>query len=260
MVQSDIDGLIRRQKSGCTLEQMFYRNSEIHQLEFQRVLSPQWLYVEHESELPNPGDFLTYEIGEESIIIVRGSDRQLHAFFNVCRHRGSRICLKKSGNTRRFVCPYHAWAYDLEGNLLSARHMADDFDQSQHGLHRCQVEVLEGLVFISLASQGNAEFSQIRHNLLPYLKPHGLTQTKIVHREVYPTHANWKLVVENFRECYHCMSAHPEYTQVNDYVRAGEERTVRGSRQEQGSQIWYGTFSIAQSASSGLAASHTRRL
>ena len=97
MVQSDIDGLIRRQKSGCTLEQMFYRNSDIYQLEFQRVLSPQWLYVEHESELPNPGDFLTYEIGEESIIIVRGSDRQLHAFFNVCRHRGARICLKKSG-------------------------------------------------------------------------------------------------------------------------------------------------------------------
>jgi len=79
--RSDIDGLIRRQKSGCTLEQVFYRSSEIHQLEFQRVLSPQWLYVDHESELPEPGDFLTYEIGEESIIIVRGSDRQLRAFF-----------------------------------------------------------------------------------------------------------------------------------------------------------------------------------
>ena len=71
MVQSDIDGLIRRQKSGCTLELMFYRNSEIHQLEFQRVLSPQWLYVDHESELPEPGDFLTYEIGEESIIYAK---------------------------------------------------------------------------------------------------------------------------------------------------------------------------------------------
>ena len=248
MVQSDIDGLIRRQKSGCTLEQIFYRNSEIHQLEFQRVLSPQWLYVEHESELPNPGDFLTYEIGEESIIIVRGSDRQLHAFFNVCRHRGSRICLKKSGNTRRFVCPYHAWAYDLEGNLLSARHMADDFDQSQHGLHRCQVEVLEGLVFISLASQGNAEFSQIRHNLLPYLKPHGLTQTKIVHREVYPTHANWKLVVENFRECYHCMSAHPEYTQVNDYVRAGE----RGSEAYQAMNEQFEEVARSKGRKSGM--------
>ncbi|MEE3292891.1 MAG: Rieske (2Fe-2S) protein, partial [Pseudomonadota bacterium] len=149
MVQSDIDGLIRSQKSGCTLEQVSYRSSQIHQLEFQRVLSPQWLYVDHESELLEPGDFLTYEIGEESIIIVRGSDRQLRAFYNVCRHRGSQICLEKSGNTRRFICPYHAWAYDLEGNLLSARHMADDFEQSQHGLHHCQVEVLEGLIFIS---------------------------------------------------------------------------------------------------------------
>ena len=102
--------------------------------------------------------FLTYEIGEESIIVVRGFDQQLRAFFNVCRHRGSQICLKKNGNIRRFVCPYHAWAYDLDGKLISARHMADDFDHSQHGLHRCQVEVLEGLIFISLASQGNAEF------------------------------------------------------------------------------------------------------
>ena len=100
--------------------------------------------------------------------------------------------------------------------------MSDSFEGSQHALHRCQVEVLEGLVFISLASQGNAEFDQIRRNLLPYLKPHDLPQTKVVHREIYPTHANWKLVVENFRECYHCMPAHPEYTQVNDYVRAGE--------------------------------------
>ena len=105
MFQSDIDGLIRRQQSGWTLEQAFYRSPEIYQLEFQQVLSPQWLYVEHESELPEPGDFLTYEIGEESIIIVRGFDQQLRAFFNVCRHRGSQICLKKNGNIPRIDRP-----------------------------------------------------------------------------------------------------------------------------------------------------------
>ena len=247
-VQLDLDRLIRRQISGYTLEQVFYRSSVIHQLEFERVLSPQWLYVDHESELREPGDFLTYEIGDESIIIVRGLDYQLRAFFNVCRHRGSQICLEKSGNTRRFVCPYHAWAYDLEGNLLSARHMSDDFEESRHALHRCQVEVVEGLVFISLASQGNAEFDQIRHNLLPYLKPHGLPQTKVVHREFYPTHANWKLVVENFRECYHCLPAHPEYTQVNDYVRAGE----RGSESFQAMNKRFKEATIRKGRKSGM--------
>ena len=127
--------------------------------------------------------------------------------------------------------------------MISARHMADDFEQSQHGLHRCQVEVLEGLVFISLASRDNAEFNQIRRNLLPYLKPHDLAQTKVVHREVYPTHANWKLVVENIRECYHCLPSHPQYTQVNDYVRAGERgsKPIRqcpnGSRKSRGVRV-----------------------
>ena len=219
---SDIDKLIERQQPGRTLDQVFYRSPEIYRLEFRRVLSLQWLYVAHESELPESGDFVTYDIAEDSIIIVRGLDRQVRAFFNVCRHRGSQICLKKSGNTRRFVCPYHAWGYDLDGKLVSARHMPSDFDYADYGMHCCQIEVMEGLIFISLASGGSAEFSQIRDNLLPYLKPHDLARTKVVHQEIYPTYANWKLVVENFRECYHCLPSHPQYTQVNGYVRAAE--------------------------------------
>ena len=88
-LESDIDKLIERQQPGRTLEQVFYQSPEIYQLEFQRVLSPQWLYVAHESELPESGDFITYDIAEDSIIIVRGLDGELRAFFNVCRHRGS---------------------------------------------------------------------------------------------------------------------------------------------------------------------------
>ena len=180
-LESDIDKLIKGQQPGRTLEQVFYRSPEIYQLEFRRVLSPQWLYVAHESDLPESGDFVTYDIAEDSIIVVRGLDGQLRAFFNVCRHRGSQICLEKSGNTRRFVCPYHAWGYDLDGKLVSARHMPSDFQYADYGMHCCQIEVLEGLIFISLASKSSAEFSQIRDNLLPYLKPHDLARTKVVH-------------------------------------------------------------------------------
>ena len=180
--QSDIDKLIERQQPGQTLEQVFYRSLEIYQLEFRKVLSPQWLYVAHESELPACGDFVTYDIAEDSIIVVRG----------------------------------------LDGELVSARHMPSDFQYADYGLHCCQIEVLEGLIFICLDSKDSAEFSQIRDNLLPYLKPHDLARTKVVHQKIYPTYANWKLVVENFRECYHCLPSHPQYTQVNEYVRAAE--------------------------------------
>ena len=99
-LESDIDQLVERQEPGRTLEQVFYRSPEIYELEFRRVLSPQWLYVAHESELPEFGDFVAYDIAEDSIIVVRGLDGEVRAFFNVCRHRGSQICLEKSGNTR----------------------------------------------------------------------------------------------------------------------------------------------------------------
>ena len=217
-----IDALIDRQRPGFSLEQPFYTSADIYRLDMDKVISRQWQYVDHVSRVPNPGDYLTYEIAEESIIIVRGQDGELHAHFNVCRHRGSRVCLDKSGHTKRLVCPYHAWAYALDGKLESARQMPDDFDASQYALPSCRLAVFDGLIFINLGGDDAADFSYIAENLSPFLSPHSLERTKVVHEETYPTYANWKLAVENFRECYHCAPAHPEYTQVNAYVRAGE--------------------------------------
>ena len=204
----EIESLIARQEVGYTLEQPFYTSPEIYKLDIDRVVSRQWQYVDHVSQLPNPGDYLVYEIDEESIIIIRGADRELRAHFNVCRHRGSRICLEPSGNVKRLVCPYHAWAYDLEGRLTAARQMPADFDPGQFSLHSCRLAVLEGLMFINLQEENAADFDRIAENVMPFLKPHGLARTKVVHREVYPTHANWKLAVENFRECYHTARPH----------------------------------------------------
>ena len=166
-----------------------------------------------------PGDYISYEIADESIIIVQGDDNKLRAFFNVCRHRGSRICLDKCGTVKRLVCPYHAWAYDLEGILVSARNMPDDFDSSKYGLHHCQVEILDGLIFICLANENTQDFEEIKHALLPYLKPYQLQRTKVAHSKTYTVHANWKLAIENYIECYHCAHLHPEFTQVaNSHV------------------------------------------
>ena len=219
-----VDELIARQKPGFTLEQPFYRDPDIFGRDMARVVAKAWLYVAHVSELPERGDFLLYRIGEESIILVRGLDREIRAFFNVCRHRGSHICLEEQGNVRRsLTCPYHAWVYDLEGRLIRARGMGEDFDRSAFGLHPCRARVAHGLIFICLAEPDDpevADFDGIANDLDTCAALHRIADTRVAHRETYPTRANWKLVIDNFRECYHCAPAHPEYTMVNAYVKA----------------------------------------
>ncbi len=218
-----VDDLIARQRSGFTLEQPFYRDPGIFRRDMEKVVSRSWLYVAHESEIPSRGDYLVYRIGEESIILIRGRDQTVRAFFNVCRHRGSHICLDERGNAGKLVCPYHAWTYGLDGRLIAARSMAKGFNKADYPLHGCSVRVAHGLIFICLAGADDphvADFGGIADLLDTYTWLHHLKDTKVVHREVYPTHANWKLVVDNFRECYHCSPAHPEYTMVNAYVKA----------------------------------------
>ena len=220
---STVDELIARQRSGFTLEQPFYRDPEIFRRDMDRVVSKSWLYVAHECEIPSRGDYMLYRIGEESIILVRGRDGRIRAFFNVCRHRGSRICLEESGNVSRLMCPYHAWTYDLDGRLIAARCMDEDFNKADYPLHACSVRVSHGLVFICLAGADHpdvADFDELAGELDTFAGLHDIANTRLVHREVYPTYANWKLVVDNFRECYHCSPAHPEYTMVNAYVKA----------------------------------------
>ena len=225
-----VEELIARQKPGFTLEQPFYRDAGIFRRDMAKIVSRLWLYVAHVSEIPERGDFLLYRIGEESIVVVRGRDGEIRAFFNVCRHRGSRICLEEKGNVRTLTCPYHAWVYDLEGRLIGARGMPDDFDGSEYPLHACRARVAHGLVFVCLARPDDpdvADFAGIATDLDAFAGRHRLAETRIAHREVYPTHANWKLVVDNFLECYHCAPAHPEYTMVNAFVKA-QDRGLDG--------------------------------
>lgn len=219
----NLSTLIDRQKPGFALEQPFYTDPRLFELDLERIVGRQWLFVDHVSRIPAAGDYLLYEVAGESIIVVRDADGAIHAHYNVCRHRGSRVCLEARGNVRRFVCPYHAWAYDLTGKLVAARQMPEGFDPARYRLAQCHVKVFEGLIYINLSEGEPPEFDRVTEHLGPFLKPHGLTRAKLAHQEVYPTYANWKLVVENFRECYHCASAHPEYTDVNAYVRAYDD-------------------------------------
>ena len=128
---TSIESLIANQKPGRALDQRFYTDPEIYHLELNRIVTRNWILAGHTSQIPNVGDYLTFKLANESAIIVRSSDGNIKAFANVCRHRGSLICLENHGNKRKFQCPYHGWTYDLNGKLIAAHSMAMEFNKEK---------------------------------------------------------------------------------------------------------------------------------
>lgn len=201
---------------GRSLPRSYYCDPEVFEQDMRMLGATQWLLVDHASRIPHAGDFFLYDLGDENFIFVRDKSMQIRGFFNVCRHRGSRVCLEREGHARSFICPYHAWNYDLDGRLRAAAAMPDGFDKSQHGLRPVHVGVLDGFIFINLAEAAPQSFDAFAERFRPFLLPHGFEDGKVAVRVNYPTDANWKLVVENFKECYHCKPAHPTYCSVHD--------------------------------------------
>jgi Rieske 2Fe-2S family protein len=149
------------------------------------------------------------QIGTYPVVVVRDREGKIRAFHNSCRHRGSRVCTTAKGTSARLVCPYHQWTYDLDGKLLFARQMADDFDPSAHSLKPVACESVAGYIFICLADEP-ADFQPFRTLMEPYFAPHKLSEAKVAYESTIIEKGNWKLVWENNRECYHCAGNHPE--------------------------------------------------
>jgi Rieske 2Fe-2S family protein len=168
-----------------------------------------WLFVGHDCEVAKPGSFFTVQIGTYPVVVVRDREGKIRAFHNSCRHRGSRVCTTAKGTSARLVCPYHQWTYDLDGKLLFARQMADDFDPSAHSLKPVACESVAGYIFICLADEP-ADFQPFRTLMEPYFAPHKLSEAKVAYESTIIEKGNWKLVWENNRECYHCAGNHPE--------------------------------------------------
>jgi phenylpropionate dioxygenase-like ring-hydroxylating dioxygenase large terminal subunit len=208
-----IESLIHRQRPGWTLEQPFYTDEKIFELEWQTIWSRYWLFAGTTAEIAKPGDFFTYQAHRDSIIIIRGDKGEVFAHYNSCRHRGSLVCLKERGNSPKLMCPYHQWVYNKDGSLFKSRLMPEDFDRASHGLHPVRVEVVSGLIFISLADNP-PDFARVIQDFKPFLDPYKVDKAKVAYRKSYELRTNWKLIAENFRECYHCGIAHPEYCSV----------------------------------------------
>ena len=143
-------------RSGYSLPRGVYHDPEIYEQEVRAIFMKSWLYVGHQSQIPRRGDYFLFEIAGESVILVRADDGQINALLNVCRHRGSRICDAASGHEARLTCRYHGWTYGLDGSLRAASRMPESFDKSRHGLHRVQVKVLAGLIFINFECRWRA--------------------------------------------------------------------------------------------------------
>ncbi|HEX2140516.1 MAG TPA: aromatic ring-hydroxylating dioxygenase subunit alpha [Woeseiaceae bacterium] len=206
--------LIADHEPGRPLEQRFYTDPEIFELEIERIINRNWLLAGHVSQIPEPGDFFVTKSGKESAIVVRGSDGGIKAFANVCRHRGSLVCLEQKGSTRKFECPYHGWMYDIDGNLTAARAMPKDFDKKAHGLHRVSVDVLGGLIFVCFC-ENPPSLDGARRDLAEPFAMFGFEDLKVAAHRSYPIEANWKLAIENYQECYHCATAHPDYARMH---------------------------------------------
>jgi phenylpropionate dioxygenase-like ring-hydroxylating dioxygenase large terminal subunit len=202
--------LLDARKPKHALARPFYTDEDMFQLDMELIYGREWILAGHACEVANPGDYLVVDIGLWSVIVVRDLKGTLRAHHNTCRHRGSRICEASHGHVqRRLVCPYHQWSYELDGQLARTRAMATSFDASQHGLKPAHVADVGGHVFISVA-ETPPDIAPFRQMVQPYLAPLDMANTKVAFESRVVEDGNWKLVMENNRECYHCAVSHPE--------------------------------------------------
>jgi Rieske 2Fe-2S family protein len=204
--------LLARRKVGYALEAPFYTDAEIFRADMKHIFGQHWIYVGVEPDVAEAGDAMVVTIGDSSIIITRDDDEQIMAFHNVCRHRGARMLPEGKTMIGNVVCPYHSWTYGLDGELKFAEHMGEDFDPKCRGLKKVAIRSVGGLLFVCLAKEPPTDIEDMARVMEPYLAPHDIRNTKIAYQADLVEKGNWKLTLENNRECYHCAPNHPELT------------------------------------------------
>ena len=204
-----IEAMFGARRPGHSLPQGLYNDPAAYDFDLHAIFARHWMLAGFEVELPKPGAYITFSVGPWPVVIVRDRSGSLRAFHNSCRHRGSLICPAGPGSAARLVCPYHKWTYELTGELVHAGRMPEDFDLSAHSLKPVKLETLAGVIYVCL-SDDPPDFAPFREAFAPLLEPHDLLNAKVVFESTLVEKANWKLVMENARECYHCPASHPE--------------------------------------------------
>jgi Rieske 2Fe-2S family protein len=248
-IPASVRNLIDQHPRGHSLLGPFYSDPEVYRYDLQTVWRKGWLFAGHSCEIPKAGDYFALNVDADSILIVRNQNGGISAVHNVCRHRGSQICDDDCGHLKKLTCPYHRWTYDLDGTLLAAPGM-QELDKGQLGLKPVALREVEGLIFISLTDDP-VDFESA-HESLSIAKPQGFRRAKVAKAVDYLVKANWKLVWENNRECFHCNANHPQYIKANfDHFNVDDATPqIRDQIKEAVRR------SEAKWASDGLAASH----
>jgi Rieske 2Fe-2S family protein len=230
------------QAGAKTLPQRYFVSSDIFAEELEEVFVREWVLVGHQSQLGQAGDYFIAEVAGESLILARDQRSTIRGFYNVCRHRGSRLLEDQNGNAAAIQCPYHAWTYGLDGRLLGVPHMNDvpGFKKADYSLHPVNLALWEGFIFVNLADASTrlrpATARQAeRGSYMPLDKwfaplagkfsRWNLPKLRSAKRIEYDVRANWKLIFENYSECYHCLGVHPELSKISPYDSAENDLT-----------------------------------
>jgi glycine betaine catabolism A len=211
-----------------SLPSSWYRTPEVFRAEKERIFCREWIAACREEELPNAGDSMVLDVLGESILLVRNRDGQLRGFYNVCRHRGSRLCRSAAESAAlavtlpggitagRIVCPYHQWSYDFNGALVAAPHLttASGFAKQDYSLYPVGVDSWGGFVFLHLTPAEAKPLAAQLAGIPERLQRYPLRKLRIGVTKHYEVAANWKILCENYNECYHCAGVHPELCAV----------------------------------------------
>jgi Rieske 2Fe-2S family protein len=230
--REEIDAVRRPFRGATLLPGRAYHDPAVYGWELDNVFFRDWVMVGREEEAAAHGEFVLKEHFGESVLLVRGRDGVLRAFYNVCRHRGTAVEERDCGKAVRFQCPYHAWIYDLDGRLIRAKHTddLDDFSLETFGLRPIRCETWQGFVFLCFADE--ATTPSLREYMGDWFDHHtamgrDMSRLRRAARLEYDVAANWKIVAENYSECYHCPPVHPLLNKLTPYD-LGEDFAAQG--------------------------------
>ena len=224
---AELHAVIRPRAEARPLPPRAYTDPNVLGWELEHFFADAWVCVGREEDAASPGDLFTATVGDESLLVARGEDGVLRAFFNVCQHRGTKLVEEDSRTgTDLLICPYHSWTYDLRGNLRAAERMrgARGFVKAASGLCQTPIDTFDGWIFIN--SSGRAQtLPQYLGNFPEHTSRYDAGSLRRAARHEYDVAANWKLLSENYQECYHCPTIHPELVQVTPYTSGRYEHS-----------------------------------
>jgi Rieske 2Fe-2S family protein len=268
---SEFDSMIASGKLESTLPSSWYLSEDIYALEREHIFMREWICVGREEEVPSSGDHKVLDVYGESILLLRNGEGALRAFYNVCRHRGAQLCpiaaqedsdqrLPLGGGViggRSILCPYHAWTYDLDGQLLRAPHMTSDmgFNIEDVQLHKVGCESWGGFIFLNLSPTSAVSFETFIAGSAQRFQRYPLTDLRVAKSISYEVRANWKVLCENYNECYHCGPVHPELCKIVPAFREGGSAELdweRGIPHRDGATTFTATGTTSRRSFPGL--------